>query len=67
VLFRSIQLIRATDPADLDGDGVVDAADLASLIAAWGVCPASGDCPADLDGDGSVGASDLASLIAAWG
>ena len=62
-----IQLIRATDPADLDGDGVVGAGDLASLIAAWGVCPASGDCPADLDGDGSVGASDLASLIAAWG
>ena len=49
-------------PADLNGDGVVDAADLASLLAQWG---SSGS--ADLNGDGVVGAEDLASLIAAWG
>ncbi len=49
-------------PGDLDGDNVVDAPDLATLLGAWG-----GDCtPADLDGDG-VGPSDLATLLAAWG
>jgi hypothetical protein len=47
--------------ADLTGDGVVDADDLAALVAAWGT---SG---ADLTGDGVTGSEDLASLIAAWG
>jgi predicted dienelactone hydrolase len=48
-------------PADLDGDGVVGASDLAILLGAWG-----GKGPADLDGDGIVGASDLAILLGAW-
>lgn len=50
-------------PADLDGDGVVGGADLASILAAWGTGGPSGD----LDGDGVVGGADLASLLAAWG
>jgi hypothetical protein len=54
-------------PADLDGDGDVDAADLAILLGAWGTCPDPLDCPADLDGDGSVSASDLAMLLGSWG
>ncbi|MFM1822554.1 MAG: hypothetical protein RI967_820 [Planctomycetota bacterium] len=49
--------------ADLDGDGMVNAADLAILLGAWG--PGAG--PADLDGDGQVDASDLAILLGAWG
>ena len=48
--------------ADLNGDGVVNSADLAELLAAWG----SGG-PADLDGDGVTDAADLAILLAAWG
>jgi hypothetical protein len=47
---------------DLTGDGLVTAADLAALIAAWG----QSDSAADLDADGVVGESDLAILIAAW-
>jgi len=43
---------------DLNDDGVVDAADLAILLGAWGVAGA-----ADLDGDGTVGAEDLAILL----
>jgi hypothetical protein len=62
-----IQLVRATAPEDLDGDGAVAVSDLALLIGAWGPCPEEGPCPADLDGDGMIGASDLARLIAAWG
>lgn len=50
-------------PADLNGDGFVGAADLASLLGAWG----SGPGPADIDGTGNVGASDLAALLGAWG
>ncbi len=54
----------ATDPEDLDGDGVVGAGDLAILLASWGSC---GGCAADLTGDGVVSALDLATLLAAWG
>ena len=49
--------------ADLDHDGVVDATDLALLLAAWG----SDNLAVDLDGDGAIGASDLALLLGAWG
>lgn len=45
---------------DLDGDGDVDASDLALLLGAWGT-PA-----ADLDGDGITAAADLAVLLGAW-
>src|SRR5262249_45027219 len=48
-------------PADLTGDGAVNAADLAVLLGAWGQ---SGAC--DLDADGVVSSSDLAILLAAW-
>ncbi len=47
---------------DLDLDGVVDAADLAILLNAWGQ---TGD--ADLDGNGIVGGQDLAILLNHWG
>jgi hypothetical protein len=47
---------------DLNGDGIVDAADLADLLGQWGA--KGGSC--DLDGDGSVGATDLAILLGAW-
>ena len=52
-------------PADLNGDGSVGPADLAQLLASWGVCP--GNCPADFNSDGQVGPADLAALLAAWG
>ena len=52
---------------DLDGDGDIDAADLAQLLGNWGPCADPDDCPADLDGDGSVGAFDLAILLGNWG
>ncbi len=60
-LYTAAQTLTAANPADLNADGVVDATDLAALIASWG---ASG--PADLNSDGVVDASDLASLIASW-
>ncbi len=47
--------------ADLNGDCLVNAADLAVLLGAWG-----GTGAADLDGSGAVGASDLAILLGAW-
>lgn len=49
---------------DLNLDGSVGAADLASLLNSWGAC--SGLCPADFNGDDVVGAADLAALLNAW-
>ena len=49
-------------PGDLNGDGVVDGADLGILLAAWG----GDDAAADLDGNGVVDGADLASLLADW-
>jgi len=50
-------------PADLNGDGVVDGADLGVLLNAWG----STDAAADLSGDGVVDGADLGILLNAWG
>lgn len=48
-------------PADRDGSGTFDAADLAALLGAWNT---SGG---DLDGNGTTDAADLAALLGAWG
>ena len=48
------------DPADLNGDGCVDAADVGLLLVAWN---APGG---DINGDGNTDAADLGLLVAAW-
>ncbi len=54
-------------PADFNGNGDVEAADLAVLLGDWGACPKDEDCPADFDGNGQVEAADLAELLGDWG
>ncbi|MCA9284659.1 MAG: VCBS repeat-containing protein [Phycisphaerales bacterium] len=49
------------DPADLNGDGTVDGADLGILLGNWG-----GKGIGDLDGNGMVDGADLGLLLAAW-
>ncbi len=49
------------NPSDLNGDGVVDASDLAILLGAWG-----GSGTGDIDGNGTIDAGDLAILLGAW-
>ncbi|MAD20162.1 MAG: hypothetical protein CMJ52_08235 [Planctomycetaceae bacterium] len=51
---------------DLNGDGVVNAADLGLLIVAWGPCGKGAPCAADLNEDGIVDAADLGFLFANW-
>ena len=48
-------------PADFDGDGDVDTADLLYLLGKWGT-PYG-----DVDGDGDTDTADLLDLLAAWG
>jgi hypothetical protein len=47
--------------ADLNGDGLVDGADLGLVLAGWG-----GAGAVDIDGNGSVGGEDLGLVLAAW-
>jgi len=51
---------------DLNGDDIVDGADLGILLSAWGPCADPNDCPADLNGDGTVDGADLGILLSAW-
>ena len=54
--------IGGGNPADLNGDGVVNGADLGALLSQWGQ-PGSGD----LNGDGIVGGADIGFMLANWG
>ncbi|HMN96053.1 MAG TPA: multiheme c-type cytochrome [Phycisphaerales bacterium] len=55
-------VLAPTNPADLNGDGVVDGADLGLLLGAWGT-----PGPGDINGDGIVDGADLGLLLGAWG
>jgi len=48
---------------DLNGDGIVDGADLGILLQNWGAC--SG-CAADFNGDGVIDGADLGILLQNW-
>lgn len=52
-----------SQPGDLNGDLVVDGADLGLLQSSWGTCAG---CAADLTGDGIVDGADLGALLANW-
>ena len=53
---------------DMDNDGLVNVADLLSLLSQWGECPPPpAECPGDLNGDDRVGAADLLILLGNWG
>ena len=70
VLFTDLSaaIIRATLPSslvgDLNGDGVVDGADLGLFLGQWGPCAAT--CAGDFNGDGVVDGADLGALLGAW-
>ena len=51
------------NPADITGDGIVDGADLARVLGAWGTDASGGD----VNGDGIVDGADLALVLANWG
>jgi hypothetical protein len=61
---------ETTPPApvgDINGDGIVDGADLGLLLIDWGACPVKGPCDGDLNGDGAVNGADLGLLLLNWG
>jgi SdrD B-like protein len=62
-------VVRASTPrGDIDGNGVIDAADEAAMDVAWGTGAGdvNWDSTADLDCDGRVGTGDYAILSGQW-
>lgn len=53
-------------PADRNGDGTVNASDMATVLSLWGALGVDAE-PGDVDGDGAVGAMDLSLVLAGWG
>lgn len=49
---------------DFNCDGIVDGADIADLLGAWGACIG---CAGDIDGNGSIDGVDLAYTLGNWG
>ena len=64
VALRTVLEIDVPCPGDVNGDGIVDGADLAAILGAWGKCT---DCPEDVDGNGIVDGADLAAILGSWG
>jgi len=54
-------------PSDIDGNGTVDAIDLAIVIGYWGTNGGKEYPQADIDRSGDIDAADLAALLGAWG
>ena len=59
------QVTASPCAADITGDHVVDAADLASVLIDWGL--AGKGLAADIDGDGVVNGDDMAAVLNHWG
>ncbi len=53
-------------PTDVDGDGDINAFDLANLLGKWGPVTSASVC-LDADGNGLIEAFDLALLLGSWG
>ena len=58
-----IDVAQRPNPNDINGDGLVNGADLTLLLGSWGICIG---CAADLNGDFFVDGIDLALLLGSW-
>jgi hypothetical protein len=52
----------STTPGDVNGDGVVNGADLSAILSGWGLPGAS-----DLNHDGTTNGADLSLVLSNWG
>jgi hypothetical protein len=64
-LNMTVEALAGQSPTgDVNGDFMVNVADLLTVINAWGSC---GCCPADVNDDGVVNVADLLIVITTWG
>jgi hypothetical protein len=62
-LRLEVTLGESGPTADINGDGIVNGADLGLLLGSWGPCAG---CPADINDDGIVNGADLGLLLGEW-
>lgn len=67
VLVPATPKVEPGCPADLNGDGLTNGADLGLLLGKWGPCPEGEPCSEDLNDDGVVNGADLGLLLGSWG
>ena len=60
--FAAIETDSPSNPADLNGDGFVNAADLGLMLGGWGI----GSTIGDLNGDGNTDSADVGLLLSNW-
>jgi hypothetical protein len=67
--FWAVALVGETTPCtgDLNGDGIIDISDLATLLANFGTLAGATFEDGDSDGDGDVDIGDLAALLSNFG
>ena len=53
-----------SNPADTNGDGLVDGQDMAAVLGAWG--EQCDGCAEDIDNNGIVGGSDPTMILVGW-
>ena len=59
--FQVVRYSCNSNPADLNGDGVVGGADLGLMLAGWGLAGVT-----DINQSGTTDGADLGSLLSAW-
>jgi len=62
-VIRAAAISLALLAADLNGDQIVDGADLSRLLTAW----TTGDLGADLNSDGTTDGRDLSTMLISYG
>ena len=55
-------ILVSANPADLNGDGVVNGADLGFMLGGWGLPGIT-----DINHDGTTNGADLGQLLGSWG
>lgn len=60
-----LRVVRSEIAGDINGDGMVDAADAGFIFGNWGTVP-PGDVTADLNDDGFIDAADAGILFGQW-
>jgi hypothetical protein len=55
-------ILVSANPADLNGDGVVNGADLGFMLGGWGQPGIT-----DINQDGTTNGADLGQLLGSWG
>lgn len=63
LLTNAVSTAQSACDADVNGDGVVNAADLSLVLSGWGACTG---CAADVSGDAVVDGIDLSIVLGRW-